>query len=374
MKPFLPCVFDQDMHSKKFFYRSCTTAAVFFGITADFVPFYGQLLCWFAVILLLVLVVDVLVNAPRWGARDYNVRYEITIWCGVAVTSTSMWVNSETYILFIPMVLGVLYNSANSVLRSKRVSALVVIFMLQPIIKILVTRTQSFDYLAAMLLCLLTVLVSDNLFQSLARSREELAHKQALMKTVYMSAHRLQMQTVEAISVVIRKQIAGNTTTNVEGRIENALQSMLGGIHSSMFDAKELVDIDALVRSLPEVQDHGRMMFFVKFTQPLLICNRHIVYTTLRNVINNAVAAGQRTGTDPVVEIIQDPDDLKTITVSDDCGGFDVGNIRPGITHKGTGTGTFLSTITDPSIVELFGIHVTLFRTRFGTDVRIRIV
>lgn len=361
-----------ELHSRSFLMTSCLAASLFFLSSCFFV----ELDCMFVYIpsslVLLCFALEARYAKRELTLRHYNIRYEITIYLGMLVTTTSMFLIDDIFVLFVPVLLGVLYTSANTFIKSKRVAVASSLFMFEPIVKLLSVRSSvPLGYTAVMVLCIVVVLISDNLFKSTAQARDDSEHKLVLMRSVFKFVHGLKSHDLRNLAsrfpVLMLPEYRNDPVKFCEKLFE--LISELDALASfKLFDVPEPVSLHKMITSIPCVQDN-RDKFILDIWESRIIANKHILHTVLKNVTENAMEAAARKHIVPVIEIKQYGD---TITVTDNCGGFDTHDIKHMRSSKaGQGHGVFLNMITDPAIGVLFGMTVSVVRVSHGTCVTI---
>lgn len=364
-----------ELHSKNFFVRACLTAALFFVVSCWFVPVAWGIAYVVCAMLITGMVLDVLARKENLTIRQYNHRYEITIYLGVIVTTTSMYLIDDTYVLLVPLVLGLLYNSANVYIRSKRLNYVIPLFMLEPFIKVFSFDSShpTLEYSAVLLLCLAVGAISDGLFRSAAVAKDESEHKRALMQTVFRSMHSLQVHDIRNLACKLQVLSLPEYRDSVKlaAKLEELVNELDTIADMKLFSTPTEVDLRELVNSMAFMRNKHVCLVQGFSDNDVIVANKHILYTTIKNVFENSIEAALRKRMNPKIVFMHDTAAC-TITITDNCGGFDVARIRTGVSSKpGQGHGTFLSTITDQAIGSMFGLKVNVTRVPDGTCVTI---
>lgn len=361
-----------ELHSRVFFVKSCFAASLFFLSSCLFVELHGLCVYIPSSLVLLYFALVAKFTKRELTIRYYNIRYEITIYLGMLVTTTSMFFIDDIFVMFVPVLLGVLYTSANTFIKSKRVAVASAVFMFEPIVKLLSMKSNvPLGYTAVMVLCIVVVLISDNLFKSTAQARDESEHKLVLMRSVFKFMHGMKSHDLRNLAsrfpVLMLPEYMNDPIKFSEKLFE--LISELDTLASfKLFEMPEPVNLRKMLTSIPCVQDNTDRFVF-DIWEPRITANKHVLHTVLKNVIENAMEAATRKQIIPVIEIQQYDD---TITVTDNCGGFDVHGIKNMYSSKGKhGHGVFLNMITDPAIGVMFGMTVSVARVHHGTCVTI---
>jgi hypothetical protein len=137
-------------------------------------------------------------------------------------------------------------------------------------------------------------------------------------------------------------------------------------ISLDLFASMREVDLPVLLEDLAAVTSQAEFRVHMLDEAPLR-GNRNLTFSVLKNLMENCLEAGRRKGIVPRLSLVKAG---QTVTLLDNCGGFDTTRIQEGTTSKVDAHrhGVFLRTVTDPAVTALLGFRVELLRIEDGTS------
>lgn len=356
-----------DLFSKKFYMLSLLSAMVLLMFTYFVVPVAGKFLsivsfCTFAYMIVEHLLRDLTIS-------EYKTRYAATIYVAVFVNIVSTFFLHKDYMLFVPMILSIMYLNVNSILKSKAVFAVTVVFMLSPLVKILLTK-RDLEYTSIIVLFIVSIMLSDVMFRGKAYAIAESERRRELMREVFKLMNNL---TVHDVRNVLQKMQTlslpkyRNDQMVFLEQLEKYTEDIDRLVDTRLFDTLRDVNVRHVLDMLSNVTTSKHIVFSLDDrslgTQK---CNVRMLYATLKNLMENTVEASARLGKISSLHVTLSS---HCITLVDDCGGFDVSKITQGHTSKKDKEthGVFLKTILDPALNGIFGFKLHLENIGTGT-------
>lgn len=128
-----------------------------------------------------------------------------------------------------------------------------------------------------------------------------------------------------------------------------------------IFETPTVISVPTIISNLSHVIKDGNCEVHLCIDEnSYIVGNNNIVYSTIKNLIINSIEAAQARNLKCNIIIVQH---ANHIIITDSSGGFDLDM-----------KGSFLKTITDTSIVDLFGFKVTVDNECEGTVVNLNFV
>ncbi len=358
-----------NLFSKQFFVTSCSGAMLMLAFTYSVVPVVGPALAFFSSTVFVYLIVERIVR-KRYTLEMYASRYEVTMMIEVIVVSVALFYVESDYVLFIPIILGIVYLNVNAIMKSRRVYWFTMPFMLLPVVKIVMFKTdRTLEYASVIVLFILTVFISELLFRSTAQAVAESERRREMMHTVFKLMNHLTSHDVRNLCqrmLILNLEKYRNDPELFEETLDGFVEKLGILTDPKYYEAQVQVDIKALVESMSHVVQSPYITIKLCLEVPSFSCNKNMLYSTVMNLIENSVEAATRRCRNSVIEISTVGDEL---TLEDNCGGFDVSGIQRGTTSKPNGIrhGVFLRTITDPALDGVFGFAVDIQPVPNGT-------
>lgn len=356
-------------YTRGFFITACLGASGLLALSYFTVPVVGPALALFGAFVFVFMIAEFAITNPT-TKQQYNIRYEITIYVEILVNTISSIYNRSDYMLFIPIILGMLYINVNAIIRSPRIKVAAILFMLYPsVLSIIMQRHTDVGYTGLIIFFTLAVVLT-NLIVLTQRVALDGAERQ-----------RAFLQTFTKLS----NHLATHDSRNV-------MQKMQSLVALTVRDLPKLVEFESYVTDL-DVIINSRTMDSVAPVNPYIVasqvlasssfrdttiqviptnatveCNESVLYTTIKNLCENAVEAARRRSLQPHLVVVPEGNSLR---ITDYSGGFDASLIKEGRSEKATSGdhGIFLRTITDAAFSPILGFSVRFLSFPGGTTV-----
>ena len=364
------------LYKPGFFGVSCLMNMLCMGFAFALVPQPGATLAAIGFVQSAAMLVELLVRRTRLPIEAMRLRYLAKILAGMAVLGTSVFLIDRDYIIYIPVVMGMLYMNVNTMLRSSLLHYASIGFVTLTIFKAVLMHHQSgrefAEYASTSVLLAATGLLSFELFRSNKRTYEENEQQASTLMAVSKMLNQLLIHDVNnaltSIFIVAGEKYRSDKPLFME-ELERRVGVVKDLIDSRIWDHQEPVDVAEVMDQMTALVGGPGVAIQTEIVDPhLVVTSRNMLYSILRNLLENSMEAASRADRSCVIRVRKDG---RTVSVEDDSGGFEVEGIRPGGSAKpgGRGHGVFLSTITSPVIQVAFGFNVAVSRTRTGTRV-----
>jgi signal transduction histidine kinase len=375
-------LFGFDNRSVKTFYAgwfyalSCLMNMTFTAFAMALVPFPGSVLALLCFAQSTGLAVEFLIRKGMLSVKDMQLRYLAKIFAGMTVIVSSAFLIDKDYMIYVPVVMGMLYLNINTLLRSSALHWAAVGFMSLSIVKALLlhhgTAREIAEYSSTAILLTGSGFLSFGLFRSNKRNYEENEQQASTLMAVSKMLNQLLVHDVNnaltSIFIVAAEKYRSDKPLFME-ELEHRVGVVKDIIDSRIVDHQAAVDVGEVLDQMTALFAGPGVSIETEIVDTnRVVTSRNMLYSILRNLLENSMEAAQRADR-PCRILIRKAG--HSVLVEDDCGGFDVEGIRLGASSKsGVGEhGVFLSTITNPVIQVAFGVKVDLSRTRTGTRV-----
>jgi hypothetical protein len=163
--------------------------------------------------------------------------------------------------------------------------------------------------------------------------------------------HDVNNTLMENIKYVRRDKISEADLNRIE---------ILRLLDSTDFSYKHKITFDEILGSTLSTYDYN--LFDVTRTNKNIKykLNKYVMISILRNLYNNAIEAYSRNGLKSSIKITI-LNNKERIIVKDNCGGFNVSNIKTGLSSKGSENGVFLKLLTNKSVQDILGIRFNIY-------------
>lgn len=305
-------------------------------------------------------------------------RYLAKIFAGMLVIGVSVFLIDRDYIIYIPVVMGMLYLNVNTILRSTVLHYLSIGFSMLSIVKAVLlhhgTGRETAEYAAMSVLLVASSMLSLELFRSNKREYEENERQTSALMAVSKMLNQLLLHDVNnaltSIFIVAGEKYRSDKVLFME-ELERRVDVVKELIDSRIWDHQDAVDVGEVLDQMTVLLAGPRVAIRTEIVDSRrVVTSRNMLYSILRNLLENSMEAASRADQDCCIRVRKVG---RSVAIEDDCGGFDVEAIRSGRTSKpgARGHGVFLSTITSPVIQVAFGFNVDVSRTRDGTRVEL---
>lgn len=356
--------------SPRFYTFSCALnlLSMVFGILL--LPPSGKILCTAGSGVLLGLLVESRFQRTFSG-EDYRRRYVLKMLMGMAAIGMSMFLLDRDYLLFLPMLMGILYLNVNTILRSSLITASCIVFMSTSLVKIVLSsQANKLEHLAVMILFMTTAFLSGLIFRTSKNELEEVENRSQMMRCAFQLASQLMRHDMR--NAMQQLQVLGmaryrNDPALFRKTMSEHTQTLDRIVSADLFSDAQEIRFGELIPALSNQLSHRCELHHQSLDEEPLVGNRNLVHSVLKNLLENSIEAAQRQGASPCLRIVKVGN---KITVLDNCGGFDITRVLEGRTSKkdAANHGIFLRTVTDPAIASLFGFRVELCSVQGGTS------
>lgn len=368
----LPSPSIRTFYTRTFFLLSSLPSMMTFVATFRMVPFPSDVLAVVAVVAYLALIAERFIRPGEFTKVQYDRRYVVLILLGMAVVTSDVFVLREDYILYLPILTGILYINVNAFLRSRVLRWAIVVFMASPLVPLFLEgRSRAATYIGVLVLFAFITWASNLLYHVNATVLDASERELEILRNVFRLSNALvqhdvrnEMQKMQILATARYRQDPVrflDAFSDFTERIESILDSR-------PFETRALVRPRELLDRLSHLTADPNIRFEAHLDDKQAIsANRNLLFSTLKNLLDNSIEAARSNGIRGHVVITQKPGE---IILEDDCGGFRVESVREGRSQKsGDGHGVFLRTILDPTAEAIFGFRVDIVNTGKGTRV-----
>jgi hypothetical protein len=368
----------QTFYSGWFYALSCLMNMAFAACAIALVPFPGSALAVVCFAQATALAVEFFARKRTLSVKAMQNRYLAKIFAGMAVIVSSAFLLDRDYMIYVPVVVGMLYLNINTLLRSTALHWAGVLFMALSIVKALLlhhgTAREIAEYLSTAILLTGSGFLSFGLFRSNKRTYEENEQQASTLMAVSKMLNQLLVHDVNnaltSIFIVAGEKYRSDKQLFME-ELERRVGVVKDLIDSRIMDHQEAVEVgDVLDQMMSLAGGPGVAIETEIVDTERVVTNRNMLYSILRNHLETSMEAASRANRPCNIRVRKVG---CSVAVEDDSGGFEVEDIRPGASSKSgaQGHGIFLSTITSPVIQVAFGFKVDVSRTRTGTRVEL---
>lgn len=365
-----------NLYSKLFFRVSCIANILSYIFTFTIVS--GTRLASIAMGLIMVymLVESYIVE---YSHESYNSRYASKIVMGIVLIALSVVYVDRDYILFLPIIMGLLYLNVNSIIKSKFVNYMLSIFVVVPIVKIyMFSNYNKYEYIGVLVTFMFLITMSNMLFRLNSEKLFEVENRAETTKEIVRLMNHLVVHNVrnelQNMQILCKAKYRNDIDLFIDTMHEYQ-QSISRLVDSDIFDNFESIDVKEIINGMNHIIGKNLVDFdYTEKDNTEIATNKNVLYSTIKNFIENSIEASRKFKDKKSILIVKEG---KTIKITDSCGGFDVSNIKVGSTTKSVDKryhGVFLKTITDESICKLFGFAVTIKKIDDGTEIEIKFV
>jgi signal transduction histidine kinase len=369
---------EKTLHKPVFYRFSCLANMVSSALAARLLPAPGFFVAIACFLVSAFLLVQHLLRGESLSPQSIRRGYLAKIYAGMVLISIGIFQLDREYAAYFPIVMGMLYLNVNTILRSALLHRSAIALMLLSIVKAVLLHHQSFvelaEYGSISVMLVASALLTFELFRSNKRTYEENEHQAATLMAVSKMLNQLLVHDVNnaltSIFIVAAERFRSDKALFME-ELERRVGVVQDHLHSRIWDHQEPVDVAEVMDQMTALVGGPGVNIQTEIVDGArVVTSRNMLYSILRNLLENSMEAASRTDRACVVRVRKVG---RTISVEDECGGFDIEDIRQGRSAKpgADGHGVFLNTITSPVIQVAFGFKVALSRTRTGTRVEL---
>ncbi|MBK9576350.1 MAG: sensor histidine kinase [Fibrobacterota bacterium] len=339
------------------------------------VPKVGQILALVASSVYLGMIVECLLRSREYDHSEYRARYIALIFVGMVVISVAVFVLPADYVLYLPILMGILFFNVNTILKSEVLRWAIVAFMATPFLQLVVLqRFQALEYFYILLLFVGISVLSNKLFHVNATTLEASERQATILRQVFRMANTLtqhdvrnELQKMQVLATARFRQDPILFLDTLSGFTE----SIEYLVDTRPFESRDWVIVTEILDRIVHLTDDPSIEFSRDLTEakPLWV-NRNILYSVLKNLLDNSIEAARKLGSPRKVRLVCKDACLR---LEDECGGFPLDQVGRGISEKrGQGHGIFLQILLDPTSEAIFGFKAEIANSGTGTRVTLR--
>lgn len=354
-----------NLYNKKFFILSCLSNIMSHVFTIIITPH----LFWVGTLFSLIISVMLVDNIVRVHSDAiYRQYYSIKMIIGMIMITCSVFSINKEYVIYLPILMGIMYLNVNALIKSKWVENIVLLFMGAPFIKVaMYDSTRKFEYFAVLVVFIILAYMSNTLFHSTKQKLDEYEHRANSIKEIHGLMHYLTCHEVrnELTKMTCLQQI--KYRNNVElfqdtlyGYINNINQL----VNSQVLDNHEEIKLHEIIDELNHITSKNTADFHYDTKVPtLLYSNRSFLLSTIKRFIEISI---ERAKIHPTRKYIKISQHKNIISIEDNCGKVDILNSK---TPNNSFHCIFVRTVTDPTINNLFNFSASINETSDGLKV-----
>jgi len=344
------------LYSRKFLFVSSAFNLLLYGFTARIVPQNAPLTLACAVLMTAFLVEGCF--RKKFSVAQYNLRYSITMVTGMVTITASLFRVPKDYILFVPFMTSFVYLNANTIIKSRVLHWLILVFMITPVIKMM---AWHFTVEAAAVMAFyssinfITIYLFSTNKQAIDNAKNEGAFVREMMGLLNAwTVHDVRNELTK-MQILAKKDLRNDLPKFLD-TLYQYTESIAGLVDNDVEKDLETIHIRDMVARITHVTNHAMLDFhYLEEDDTPVTGKRRIVYSVLKNIIENSLEAALRNGRKARIELRKAGN---SVVIVDDCGGFDIERIRFGYSSKGESShGFFLRTITNPATENVFGMN-----------------
>lgn len=305
------------------------------------------------------------------SVAEYRRNYISLIYIIMIILVTALAVIKKEYILIIPFMMSMIFGNVNVIFKSNTLKHINILFMCTPMIKILV-EYRTFEYFAVFTFITSLTLIINILFTTNKKNLEAEGEVKAnFVKEVFKLTSQLTNHDVRnsltKMMILSKKEYRENLPKFLD-TYDSCVQDVMRNINLDVFTLVN-INITSIVNMMSSVTD--KVKFIAEYEDEVNVkANYNIVYSTIKNLIENSIEAANRNNIAAEISLIKYEN---VVEIIDNCGGFDVSKIALGVTTKKEDNhGIFLRTIVDPAVQNMFGFSIQLYNTGNGTRIVIQ--
>lgn len=292
------------------------------------------------------------------------------------ITSLSVIFVNKDFVMYVPVLLGILYLNVNTLLNSKLIKYSSVAYFSVPVIKAFVYYSGSarIEYLAIMFVFISVSIMTFYLFNNNRESIDDSKNESETIKHINDLVYTITSRSVEkeiTNIVDIVKSVYRVSADDVVQNTINSCENIRTIISEADYNKKEIVDLKEIFGMLEHLTSRSNINVDIRLDNQYVYSNKMMMFSTIKNIIENSYEAAVRRGIMADI-IVRKYGNI--LTIKDNCGGFDLGKIQLGYTDKNSSDGNegkFLKTITSPCIKSIFSFNVNVTQIENGTQVEI---
>jgi uncharacterized membrane protein len=360
-----------NLYNVRFYVFSCFMNLVSILFSIFTIPEYGIYMGIMGFVLYSVMIYEAL-RRHQFTDDQYRVRYSIKVLAGIALITMGVFTLHSDFLLYLPILMGLLYLNLNTIIRYTWLQYVIIAFMLSPVVRVVLDPSKNkMEYISIIFLFVTSSLISTMLFHTNKETIEENENRANMIKNMFRIMNHLTVHNVrnelQEMQRLYKPEYRNNGMMFLTAMTQH-MESIDKMVNNRLFDSYEDVMINDVVDDLNHVLRDSDVEFESDFDNEEMNCNKSILFTTIKNFVENSIEASKRNGIKCELKISKRKN---MITIIDNAGGFDIEKIGFGKTEKNNKNdhGIFLRTMIDPSVENIFGFKTTITKISGGTKV-----
>jgi len=362
-----------NLYNPIFYAFSCAANIAVFSFGYMLIPTVGPAVCGVGIAVVCGLMLELALR-KNFNDDQYRIRYVTKILCGIVVVASGSLYIDQDYVLYVPILVGMAYITVNTILRSSILQACSITLLLVAPLKILLVMESSkfVAYMSTIVMETALVILTFAIFRTNKERLEETEKTVAILRGHHsMNTHQFSHDMRNVLQSMQELATSKYRTDPIKWleKFDEYVASIDELCENYKSDEMSQVSIDSIIDALSHMTTNRRIIFnYVKYDDDPVLSYKNYVFWVLRNLIENSIEAANRRGILGTVAVVKSKN---TITITDNCGGFDVSGIAHGNTsktHDPKKHGVFLRTITDPSMSYMYGFTTVVENIKTGTQ------
>ena len=346
-----------DIYSKRF-YNFSSIANLISSIFAVFIiPPFASSISIFGVCLFLGFLIEALMK-KTFTVDQYNDRYTLKIFYEMIITTIAMVLINESYLLYLPILLSMLYLNVNAIIKSKLIQYSAFAFMLTPLYKIFsLPSDQILVYISVCVLFMLLAFLSTFLFKAHQEIAESAEKREDIMKEVYKLIQRKSIHNVR--NELTRLYLSANKYQDNYPEFLEIMKSCSENIqkyaNTYAFDNDECITLESIFNDLENYMHSPNITCFNSILdRKVIIGNRNFIYSLIKTILEYCQEKALYNNLMADVNIIKRENSL---IIRDECG------------HKESKEfEKFLSVMDDEDVKRIFKFDLKCLETSLGNE------
>lgn len=346
-----------DIYSRKFYNFSCIANLISSIFAFFIIPPSATSISIFGIFLFLGFLAEAFFK-KNFTVDQYNDRYTLKIFYEMLITSISVILINEPYLLYLPILLSMLYLNVNSIIKSKLIQYSSFVFMLVPLYKIFsLPSNEILVYFAVCVLFMLLAFLSTFLFKTHQEIAESAEKREEIMKEVYKLIQRKSIHNVR--NELTRLYLSANKFQDNYPEFLEIMKSCSENIqkyaNTYAFDNDECITLESVFNDLENYMHSPNITCFNSILdRKVIIGNRNFIYSLIKTILEYCQEKALYNNLMADVNIIKRENSL---IIRDECG------------HKESKEfEKFLSVMDDEDVKRIFKFDLKCLETSLGNE------
>ncbi len=349
-----------DLYTKKFYIFS-SIANLISGIFAFFIiPPIASSLTLFGIFLFIIFLIEGLVK-DNFTTEQYNDRYTLKIFYEMCITSIAVFLINESYLLYLPILLSMLYLNVNTVIKSKLIKYSSIIFMLTPLYKIIeLSGKELIQYVSVCILFISLTILTNLLFKSHQEYTNDIERKENVLKEVYKLIQKYTMHNIrnELSRLYLSTIKYHDNYPEYISILQKCSENIQKFANTYAFDNDEKINLETIFDDLDNFVHSPNLNCYNSFIDRKTITgNRNFIYSIIRSILKYCQEKAMYNNIVADVNIVKREN---LLIIKDDCGHL--------ISEE---FNNFLKIINDEDVKRLFKFNFEYSETSSGNKFKI---